>query len=456
MNSFSGKFEYLGETGNVLQGGGCRLTIDETACRIVPEKGEPLAMDLGDIDVFSPGDYELNLKLYTGKSVCLHHFAKTFDDMRNAFLDAYRTRLLQCLLLEDLEEIDRYSGFVQLESAAASFASPAQFRIYRSNLAVLPDKAAGLNWRLADIDGVDFDEGSYKLELRSGAELLVITRLAKRTTEFVGRLRAAIAEVADKSSQIIQDVFPFLSPDQFQAVAALMKEGHSAAVAKIGAVHPRIVPVLMENTVDAALKPYVETLKKRMASSCDFFAGFKMIRPEEEAEKPAAGAEGPEQHAGGVENLAAGEIQEDIPEDAKSEPGEKDAQEEQVLHWFFFPFLTRPDSGMPANVVAWEAASHTGRATYFFRVNPGDGTSGDIVTSAVQRLNRALVLINFRREPVYLSDDALVSNPRYRHYAIACRRLPILRELRASYIGRAIHSTQEAWLKQVEAILARA
>ena len=39
--------------------------------------------------------------------------------------------------------------------------------------------------------------------------------------------------------------------------------------------------------------------------------------------------------------------------------------------------------------------------------------------------------------------------------AIACQ-IPELREVRASFLGRAIHSSHEAWQKQVEAILSKA
>lgn len=452
-DSFSGKFDYLDEKGTAVQAGVCRLNIDDTALRVIPEKGQPLALDLGGIDVFSPGDCELSLKLYTGKTIALHHFAKAFQDMCNALKEAYRGRLLQCLLLEDLEEIERFEGFVQIDSTDGNFSSPAQFRLYRSNIAVLPERAPGMHWRLSDIDSMEFDEESYRLELRSGNERLVITKLAKRTSEFTERLRSAMEDVSENSSRTLQGVFPFLSPDQFQVLAGLMKEGHSTPVSKIAAVHPEIVPVLMKNAVDDGLRPYVDILMNRKAGECDFYAGFKMVRPESESEISGEGLGNVS--AGENQNPAQAADSEIIEKSAAGFKHEEDRQE-QALHWFFFPILSKPGSGMPADVVAWEAASHTGRATYFFRIDPDEKrTAVDIVDWTVRRLNRALVMINFRREPVYLPDDSLLSQALYRHYAIAVRRLPVLRELRASYIGRAVHTTTEAWQKQMDAILAR-
>ena len=461
MISFSGKFQYLDLTGAAVQGGACRLTIEDDSLRLIPEKGQPLVLDLGDIDVFSPGDYELSLRLYTGKTIVLQQFGKAFQNLCHDLLEAFRNRLVQCLLLEDLEEIERFEGFVQLDSTDCTFSSPAQLRLYKSNLAILPEKATGLHWRLSDFDAVDFDEASYTLELRSGTDRLIITKLAKRTREFIDRLRSAIDDLSENSARVLQAIFPFLSPDQFQLVAGLMREGYATAVSKLAAVHPKIVPGLVEKTVDSSFKPYFDILKKRMTVQGDFFAGFKMIRPEgeDEAEGESSGESPEREHGGSVVE----EAEEETAAKSESDTEEKEGEQEQLLHWFFFPLAKKPGANEPSNIVAWESTSHSGRATYFFRMLPGDkagdledpAKSGGLIESAIQRLNRALVLLNFRREPIYLPDDSLETQLRYRRYAIACRKIPVLRELRASYIGRAVHTSPEGWQKQLDAILAR-
>jgi hypothetical protein len=65
-------------------------------------------------------------------------------------------------------------------------------------------------------------------------------------------------------------------------------------------------------------------------------------------------------------------------------------------------------------------------------------------------------MLNFRRRPIYLPDDELASDPRFHRYAIAARRLPEVREVRANFLGRVLHSSPEAWLAQVESILKKA
>ena len=461
MTSFSGKFQYLGQAGAAIQSESCRITIEDANLCLTPEKGQPLVLDLGDIDFFSPGDYQLSLKLYTGETIVLNQFGKTFQNLCHDLLEAYRNRLVQCLLLEDLEEIERFEGFVQFDSTNYTFSSPAQLKLYKSNLAILPETATGFHWRLSDFDTIDFDEATYKLELRSGTERLILTKLAKRTREFIDRLRSAIDDFSDQSARILQTLFPFLSPDQFQLIAGLMREGHAIAVSKLAAVHPKIEPVLIEKTVDSNFKPYFDILKKRMTIESDFFTGFKIIRPEGyngtsgdgSGELPDSEPDGSAMEAPEEETVAKYE----------SDNEEKEGEQEQALHWFFFPLATKPGVQMPANVVAWESTTHSGRATYFFRMLPEDVAgnlmdpvkAAGVIESTIQRLNRALVILNFKREPIYLPDDSLDTQLRYRRYAIACRRIAVLRELRASYIGRAVHTSPEGWQKQVDAILAR-
>jgi hypothetical protein len=463
MPSFSGKFQYLNADGTPAQAGPCRVTFDAETLTLAPTAGAPMAFDLGDIDTFAPGDYELTLTLYTGKRIVLNQFAKTFQNLCHDLLEAYRQRLIQCLLLEDLEEVTRFEGFAQLASGtlpARSFSSPAELRLYKSNLAVLPTLATGFQWRLADIDAITFPEANYAVVLESAGERLTVTKLAKRTREFAERLEESVSQLSQQSAKTLHDIFPFLSPDQFQQAALLMKEGHAAPLGQLKAIHPKTEQALVANVVDARLKPYFDALLSHVPPGW-LYAGFKLIRKEEE-EPAAPSAEAP------AEEMAAttAETGEEQAEEPTEEPAEETApaEEQPILHWFFFPLSAKPGGKLPANLVAWEATSKSGRATYFFRLLPPERTreledpakAAAAVEVAIRQLNHALVLLNFRRAPIYLPDDSLEIQPRFRRYAIACRKIPELRRLRASFLGRAIHASLPAWRKQVEAFLAQA
>jgi hypothetical protein len=130
------------------------------------------------------------------------------------------------------------------------------------------------------------------------------------------------------------------------------------------------------------------------------------------------------------------------------------------MYWFFFPLAATPGSSEPGNVVAWEASSTGGRATYFFRLvelsQAGELKNNPaLVEESIRTLNAALGILNFRRRPIYLSDDEIEMNPQFHRYAIAARRIPEVRQLRSRFLGRAIHSSPEAWQEQLKSILSK-
>jgi hypothetical protein len=250
--------------------------------------------------------------------------------------------------------------------------------------------------------------------------------------------------LATKSALALHAAFPFLNPDQLQSAAELMREGRAVSVAKLQAMHSRIPAALTANAVDTSLKPYHEHLLSRTASAM-LYAGFKLIRPDDQ-QAASSGDESPDS------------VSDPEGHDDSQEAADSDGKGPDVLYWFFFPLASRSDPKQPGNVVAWEASSRSGRATYFFRLfdsGPGAPRDPAAVEAAIRRLNRVLGMLNFRRRPIYLSDDELAANPQFHRYAIAARRLPDLRQVRANFMGRAAHSSLETWQTQVDSILAR-
>jgi hypothetical protein len=370
MPAYSGKFTWTDPAGAVANQGPCRVAFDEESCTVTSASGAPVAFDLGDVDDFIPGSYELHLVLYTGARVTLHYFGKVLDDMTAELREAWRNRLVKCLLLEDLKECGRYSGM------------GGEVRIYQSNLAVLPDNGgAALQWRLADVDSITFDPDQYAVVVEGGGRRLILRKLAKKTDEVLEKLRAAREGVRRRSAETLRGLFPFLDEGRIGRLLTAMPEGHSVPLEPLAVIHPKLPGAFVERAVDQDLLPYFDALRARGG---EMMAGFKLLR---------------------------------------------DSEEDEEFFWFFFR-LRRS--------LAWEATTGSGRATYFFK--PGD----------IAELTRGLALINFRRQPIYMSDDALPYK-----YVVGARRLPELRALRGAFLGRAIHSSVEEWTAQVESVEGR-
>jgi hypothetical protein len=447
MPTFTGTYAYSapGAVAAVQEGSG-QVSFDRQTLTL-SGRGAPLAFDLGDIDVFEPGEYELRLLLYSGHSLRLGRFGKSFQDLVRQLLEAFRDRLVECLLVSDLDEVARYAGRVHLQSGRRSCEGPAEIRLYESNLAVLPDADRGFQWRLAEIDEVVLDEREYSVVVRRGDERLAIGRLAKRTGELADRLRQRIAALNERSARVLHAVFPFLSAEQFRQAAGRMREGASTSILELRPVHRLIETALLEKVVDGPLRPFVRALVAR-ASADGWQAGFKIVRTDTEADAANGGAPGedPEGKTAGADADEAQATGEGWPEPA---PPLVDLGEGlDVLFWFFVPVAT--SSATAASHLAWEATSRGGRATYVFRLPPGQAAR-----TAVAGINDGLVALNFRREPIYLAADALESDLRYRHYAIATRKVPELALVRGAFVGRAIHRSLPSWRKQLDVLLPR-
>ncbi|MCL5069972.1 MAG: hypothetical protein M1308_03630, partial [Actinobacteria bacterium] len=101
-----------------------------------------------------------------------------------------------------------------------------------------------------------------------------------------------------------------------------------------------------------------------------------------------------------------------------------------------------------------------GKATYFFKIlNRTDYSNlqnlknlESEIDGLIKKINKAMISINFRREPVYIEDDDLY-DPKNVKYKFAIAKIPELRELRARFIGRVMHINPKSWKNNIEELL---
>ncbi|MGE5496082.1 MAG: hypothetical protein ACM3S4_12370 [Burkholderiales bacterium] len=104
------------------------------------------------------------------------------------------------------------------------------------------------------------------------------------------------------------------------------------------------------------------------------------------------------------------------------------------------------------NIMFLESLGDAAAATYVFKL-PGEGGVSELEWKDILlRFNYCMLGVNFRREPIYLSDDALKTE-KYEQYRQALHRVPYLKELRTMFAGRVIHSGFESWKKSMDSYI---
>ena len=126
-------------------------------------------------------------------------------------------------------------------------------------------------------------------------------------------------------------------------------------------------------------------------------------------------------------------------------PTDADSGGSDCMSWFLV--------GLPGNVVAFELVSTGAHATYLFRVVPraqySGETAADALTQAVYDVSECLIDTRFLREPMYLTESALL-DPRFTRYRFAIAALPTLRAARWRFVGRLIHRDDATWSAGLE------
>jgi hypothetical protein len=449
MTPFSGQALRNRSDGTAASEGPCQVTLAPDSVTVLGPGQDSFACDLGDIEGIEPGEYDLSLVLCTGDRIRFSHFGKTLQPLAQALGDAWRTRLIQCLLLDDLRELARFDVTASLESQRGRFASPAELRVYETNLAVLPLGASAFQWRLADVDRLEFDRQTFTLTLARGADRLSFAKVGRRSEECCDVLNGALARLQVRTLDALRTFFPFLAPQRLTEVSRLMREGRAAPMARLLAIDKRVEPALRANMADARLRPCFEVLAER-SGIAGMYAGFRLIRPEEQGSVPAE-----EQQAAVPTTASASDVGfTNELEPVSDTPDESPDADSQVLCWFFFALSTR-GSGHAPDTLAWEATSRTGRATYLFSLQALRDAGSRDADEAAATLDRAIGALNFRREPIYLPDQALDLEAKYHRYVIGARRIPELRDLRRAFRARVIHTSPAAWQKQLDAALVR-
>ena len=285
--------------------------------------------------------------------------------------------------------------------------------VYENCIAALPPNLGARRVPLCFASGMEKGGFGLTLKLDTG-ESYAFTKLGYDAAPFTDAVEKQIRALREKSLATAKEIDPSLTVAQASQIAKLAPLGAAAPIGRIAAIAPSFAEAL---SAELAKTRAAETYKEfvQMSGAEQIYVGF---RKNEKSETDEEG--GADEACGADETCGADEAQPEAP----ASP---------FLLWLIAP---SPD-GQYAAVEFAEADS----ATFVYR------TGGDFGGFARQ-LSRALEAIDFKREVIRLTESEIM-RPENSDYYMASRRTAALQFVRSNFVGRAIHSSPEAWKRKV-------
>ncbi len=412
--TFSADYLLSGEDGQETARGQAQAQLDEENLSILPQFGEALRIPLRQISLITQPGYTIELALTSKEKLTLSKLGRGLDDLFRETSKLRNEMLLADMLMnETVVKAAVQADFIYRDEAGREKEKgTCEPRLYETALVVITDRGDLHRLPYSDIAKVRQEPNAVAVDTEGG-EGFVFSRMGKQLDPWKRSLAEAMNALTVKVQASLQELLLTTDPSAIRRLARLMKEGRAARRLDIEAVSTGLW---------ARLEKKLEAI-----GLADEYAFLKSLADEKRM-------------CIGVKRGLMGDL-----------TGE--------YVWFLAPlYSTNPKQ--PGNAIAMEAAAS--KATYIFRVAaPADyaalKTPGELeaaVDRAIVRINRCLQAINFRREPIYLSDEQMWE-PRYARYQFAVQKIPELRELRGLFMGRVVHSSPEQWRQDIRALLAR-
>ncbi len=404
------------QSGQVKASGEARARVDEESLAIFPEAGETLFFSLRDILDISEADYKIHLPLSSGERLTLFNIGYQYQDLLRNLSQLRNEMLLKDMLMnEKLRKSGVEAEYVYYdETGKEKQRGKCEPRLYETGIVLMPEKGELTRMPYSDISELHAEDYTFTITSESG-ERVVLSKMAGQFDPFRKVISDSMNQLALRVQLWLKELLPEANPSVIREAARFMKEGKAARRSDIESLSPELWKRLEMQLETAGLNEEYGFLKA-LSQQDKICIGFKR---------------------GLLGDLTGDYI------------------------WFLIPIYST-NSQEPGNAVAMEAASEDGggKATYFFRIvsrkdYPALKNIQDTHKEAdnfIKRINRCMLATNFRREPIYLSDEKLAAT-QYTRYRFAIQKLPALQTLRRLFIGRVIHSSLEQWKQDVAELL---
>ncbi len=388
--------------------GEATVQLAEDSLTILPVLGEVIFLTFRDIAELFENDYKVRLVLTSNETLTLSNLGYKYEDFLRVIAGLRNEMFLKDMLMkENLQKSDVAADVVYLdETGKEKLKGKCNLRLYNTAIVIIPEKSDLARIPYSDISEIKDEDFTLAITTDSG-EKITFSMLGKQFDPTVTLLSKVMNDLAFAVQSSLKELLPNTNPAIIRQAARYMKEGKAARRSDIESLSPEL---------------WVG-LEKKVAST-DIKEEYNFLVSLAQKEKLCIGIK-----RGLMGGLTGDYI------------------------WFLIPIYSL-NPGEPGNAVAMEAISQqgSGKATYFFRLVSRNAYRGfksidelhHAADDFITKMNRCMLTINFRREPIYLPAEKL-EDPRYQHYRYAMQKIPSLQILRNLFIGRVIHSSDAQW-----------
>ena len=407
---------FSGDDDRQISQGDSDLLLDAEKLTVLPTSGDPLLIPYRDIIQLSRAGYKINANLVSKEKLTIFNLGYKYEDFFRNFSNLNNEVILKDLLMNETihkSGVAADLGYINADKAEKALGQ-CELRIYETGAVIISGDGNFIRIPYNDLARIHID--SYKLILDTDYDdSYVFSKMGKELDTCFKMLNDLIKAISVKTQLSLQELLPVFDSSVIRKIARLMKDGRAASHMNIDAISPGIWTELEKKLVTFGIK-----------EEYDYLATLGQ----------------PERICIGMKRGLMGDLTGDY-------------------IWFLVPIFS-VDNTQPGNAIAMEATAveGSGKATYFFKItDPGiyknfknQEELQTAVDKSLKQLNRDLITVNFRREPIYLTDEQLNSTT-YVAYRRAVSKVPALQELRRLFIGRVIHNSPEQWKEGVAQLL---
>lgn len=400
------------EGGKEIENGKGKAIVKKEEIKIKPQRN-PFSISLEEISEVSDEDYKINIKLVSGKELTLSKLGHEFDLFLKRVRKNWNEVVLERLLMdESLKHSGPSADLVyKNDKTGEKIETEAEIHLYETGLVLLMKEYVPKRIPYGDIKKID--EEDFGLSIRTGVgEKFTLSKMGHEFDSFKEEFFGVLNDLEGEVQEIIEGLAPSLSSLDLRKASGLLKDGKAVKKSDLEDVSPALWNGLVEGLGD-----FEDDLNflLSLSESDDAWVGLK-------------------------KGLMGGLTEDYV--------------------WFLVPIYS-VDQKSIGNVLAMEAyplGKDSGMATYLFQIfNQEEYESFEDLNEMkseiedfIREVNRCMLDINFRREPIYLDEEKLEES-QYSRYKFAIKHIPSLELLRDQFLGRVIHSKK--WGKNLLKLL---